>query len=528
MLDIMRNLRFRTMILLVFTLSYGVFLGVIGLNFNAIGAVRDMNRQLRNGPLKGQIFWQNVVIGVRQSEELRRQFMLDRQEETVQQMVQSIANVREILGERIRQGDAEAERLGVAIEDYQVDFEALVKTEQSLGKSKVSLTKKKEAIETVIYEADNKGLESALGEFIIAEITFLADTRSAAKIKAVQVLLDRLDRDGSSIKGEKERNTLLQGVKNYREEFTALIGFDSQMVASSNNLQHHAELMVQDVNGIKDRAGQEAEAASESADQKAQDARTYALLWTTCGVLASTLMAFGFYNRVSSQLGCDPLVLARMVRHVAEGDLVAAENNRTCVGERGVLGDLRRMSRHLRQTIADILAIANHVDDGSKELTTTARLLTDGAIAQASAIEQTAASMEEMNNLVRFNGDSARQTEKIANNAAKSAQESGETVARAVSAMRDIAGRVSIIQEIARMTNLLALNAAIEAARAGEHGRGFAVVSSEVRKLAQRSQSAAGEINTLSASSLQVAEEAGTMIQNLLPSIQETADLVRK
>ncbi len=89
----------------------------------------------------------------------------------------------------------------------------------------------------------------------------------------------------------------------------------------------------------------------------------------------------------------------------------------------------------------------------------------------------------------------------------------GETV----STMKEIAGKISIIEEIARQTNLLALNAAIEAARAGEHGKGFAVVASEVRKLAERSQTAAAEISRLSSSSVQVAEKAGEMLTKLVP-----------
>jgi methyl-accepting chemotaxis protein len=94
--------------------------------------------------------------------------------------------------------------------------------------------------------------------------------------------------------------------------------------------------------------------------------------------------------------------------------------------------------------------------------------------------------------------------------------------------MKDIAAKISIIEEIARQTNLLALNAAIEAARAGEHGKGFAVVASEVRKLAERSQTAAGEISKLSASSVEVAEKAGKMLAKLVPDIQKTAELVQE
>ena len=97
-----------------------------------------------------------------------------------------------------------------------------------------------------------------------------------------------------------------------------------------------------------------------------------------------------------------------------------------------------------------------------------------------------------------------------------------------VGAMKEIAGKISIIEEIARQTNLLALNAAIEAARAGEHGKGFAVVASEVRKLAERSQTAAGEISKLSSSSVEVAEKAGELLTKLVPDIKKTAELVQE
>jgi methyl-accepting chemotaxis protein len=94
--------------------------------------------------------------------------------------------------------------------------------------------------------------------------------------------------------------------------------------------------------------------------------------------------------------------------------------------------------------------------------------------------------------------------------------------------MSEIAGKINIIEEIARQTNLLALNAAIEAARAGEHGKGFAVVAAEVRKLAERSQSAAAEISGLSSSSVEVAQKAGEMLQQIVPDIQKTAELVQE
>jgi methyl-accepting chemotaxis protein len=134
--------------------------------------------------------------------------------------------------------------------------------------------------------------------------------------------------------------------------------------------------------------------------------------------------------------------------------------------------------------------------------------------------------MEQMAANVKQSADNATQTEKIAKQSAIDAQKSGDAVNRAVQAMQTIAEKIGIVQEIARQTDLLALNAAVEAARAGEHGRGFAVVASEVRKLAERSQTAAAEIGTVSTQTVKAAQEAGEMLSRLVPDIRKTADLV--
>jgi methyl-accepting chemotaxis protein len=94
--------------------------------------------------------------------------------------------------------------------------------------------------------------------------------------------------------------------------------------------------------------------------------------------------------------------------------------------------------------------------------------------------------------------------------------------------MKDIAGKITIIEDIAYQTNMLALNAAIEAARAGEHGKGFAVVAAEVRKLAERSQVAASEISQLTGDSVKVAETAGGLLDKMVPDIARTAELVQE
>jgi methyl-accepting chemotaxis protein len=211
---------------------------------------------------------------------------------------------------------------------------------------------------------------------------------------------------------------------------------------------------------------------------------------------------------------------------VAAGDLSktipSASNDE--VGD--LVRSLNAMVEKLRQIVTEALTAADNVSAGSQELSASAEQLSQGATEQASSAEEASSSMEEMAANVKQNADNANQTEKIAAQSAKDAEASGNAVSRAVDAMQTIAEKITIVQEIARQTDLLALNAAVEAARAGEHGKGFAVVASEVRKLAERSQSAAMEISTLSAESVKVAQEAGTMLSKLVPDIKRTAELV--
>ncbi|MBF0465294.1 MAG: MCP four helix bundle domain-containing protein [Nitrospirae bacterium] len=189
---------------------------------------------------------------------------------------------------------------------------------------------------------------------------------------------------------------------------------------------------------------------------------------------------------------------------------------------------MKTLLEKLKNIVCDIRQASGQVTTGSGELNSSAQQLSEGATEQAAAVEEVSSSMQEMASNIKQNADNSHQTERMSAKAAQDAQESGKAVDEAVTAMREIASKISIIEEIARQTNLLALNAAIEAARAGEHGKGFAVVASEVRKLAERSQKAAGEISTLSSNTVTVSEKAGTMLKQLVPDIQKTAELVQE
>ncbi len=218
----------------------------------------------------------------------------------------------------------------------------------------------------------------------------------------------------------------------------------------------------------------------------------------------------------------------RVISALAKGDLtqyysIDSKNELKEMGD-----SLNKTINVLNDLIAKVISNANSIADAGNQMSFSAQQLSERAIGQASSVEEISSSMEQMTANIQQNTSNSRQTEKISTKAALEMMQSKDAVSETVQSMKLIASKISIIGEISRQTNLLALNAAVEAARAGDHGRGFSVVAAEVRKLAERSQLAASEIDEVSVRSVNIALKSGELLNEIVPVIQQTSELVQE
>jgi len=187
---------------------------------------------------------------------------------------------------------------------------------------------------------------------------------------------------------------------------------------------------------------------------------------------------------------------------------------------------MEQMTESIRLIANDIRLEAENLENSSKHIAISSREIATGANRQAVSAEQVSASMEEMTSVISNNTNNAIETEALSIKVFDGISQVRNVVVDTNSAMKDIVQKIMIINDIAQKIDLLAINAAIEAARAGENGKGFGVVASEVRKLAELTQKSALEIDKVSSKSVAIAESSETMLNQLLPDIQQTKQLI--
>ncbi|WP_227657673.1 methyl-accepting chemotaxis protein [Candidatus Magnetaquicoccus inordinatus] len=320
-----------------------------------------------------------------------------------------------------------------------------------------------------------------------------------------------------------EKQSLVETITRYHDAFLALVAKDQEINTHGVKMRAAAHAITPIVADLVKEASNDMTSTASAAATASQQQARFALIVSAVILFLGALLAWIIGKGI-----VDPIhALRTILQAFAEGDL-SISSQITQKDEIGAMADaLDQSAIRLREVIEQIKQSSVEVAHGGQQLSDAAQSFAQNSAEQAAAIEETSSSMDLMAHSIQQNNQHAVTTAQISQHAAQDAVATGQSVSQAVHAMREIAQKISVIEEISRQTNLLALNAAIEAARAGEHGKGFAVVAAEVRKLAERSQHAAGEIGTLSTSSMQVAEQAGSMLAKLVPEIQKTAALIQ-
>lgn len=243
------------------------------------------------------------------------------------------------------------------------------------------------------------------------------------------------------------------------------------------------------------------------------------------GIIVTGVLQYVVYLQIKKPLAD----ITEKLKKIADGYISTEieEYNAPIKGELYVIHNaINNLQVKLGSVVSEVDTSATNVNTMGSSLNATAEEISTVANTQASGLEEISSSMEEMAANIEANTQNARATNENSKNASLSVDESFTSTQKALKAMQQINEKIKVIDEIAMQTNLLALNAAVEASRAGEEGRGFAVVAGEVRKLAERSKSAAQEIDAFSKHGNEVAEIALEKLQHTLPLIKKNAELI--
>lgn len=328
---------------------------------------------------------------------------------------------------------------------------------------------------------------------------------------------DLVDEINSRYGGELGQQLLI-----YKSLFSKLVSIDETIGLNENQglsieLKKNYETIIALSTTMVDAVNEQSERGRESTSFKI-------LLFIIIGTILAILIGLWIIRGIDTSIKKAIETISRVAEGELEVNLDTDRNDE--MGE--LLVSIKSMVDKIRTIVATVIESSNNIVSASKELSKSSQLMSDAAAQQASAAEEVSSSMEEMAANIDQNAYNAKETERIAKKGSESIEESNYLVERTLDSMKLITQNISIVDEIARQTNLLALNAAVEAARAGEHGRGFAVVAAEIRRLAERSQDAAKDINEKSSLGVEMAETSSKLLGSTVPEIKKTAELVKE
>ena len=316
------------------------------------------------------------------------------------------------------------------------------------------------------------------------------------------------------------------------KHFNSVIALENKIVDQSNRAYNifktkTSPLLDQVMETLEETSGilsDESEQMDIHANKVVEQQNIIIITGVITGIIIAVILGLIITASVMKQLGADPSVIQEIADKIAKGNLRINLDNKKPVG---VYKSMKMMVEALIDIIQSIRTSADQVAAGSIQISDSSQQISSGATEQAAGTEEVSSSMEQLASNIQQNSENATKSNDIARSVAAKAEEGGSAVKETTEAMKNIAEKIGIIEDIARNTNMLALNAAIEAARAGESGKGFSVVAAEVRKLAENSQNAAGEITEISGASLSRAEEALSVIEALIPDFKKVSDLVQ-